>query len=73
MNSLLGSIFQMLNLAELGFGAAVVYSLYRPVAEGDTDIVCAYLGTYRKIYRVIGLGQSGTGMRRNGCGADTGE
>ena len=55
MNSLLGSIFQMLNLAELGFGTAVVYSLYKPVAEGDTDTVCAYLGTYRKIYRVIGL------------------
>ena len=55
MNSLLASIFQMLNLAELGFGAAVVYSLYRPVASGDTDTVCAYLGTYRKIYWVIGL------------------
>lgn len=55
MNSLLSSIFQMLNLAELGFGAAVVYSLYRPVAEEDTDTVCAYLGTYRQIYRVIGL------------------
>lgn len=55
MNSLLGSIFQVLNLAELGFGSAVVYSLYKPVAEGDTETVCAYLGTYRKIYRVIGL------------------
>ncbi len=55
MNSLLSSIFQVLNLAELGFGTAVVYSLYKPVAEGDTGTVCAYLGTYRKIYRVIGL------------------
>ena len=55
MNSLLASIFQMLNLAELGFGTAVVYCLYRPIAEGDTDTVCAYLGTYRKIYRVIGF------------------
>ncbi len=55
MNSLLGSIFQVLNLAELGFGSAVVYSLYKPVAEGDSETVCAYLGTYRKIYRVIGL------------------
>lgn len=31
MNSLLSSIFQVLNLAELGFGTAVVYSLYKPV------------------------------------------
>ena len=51
MNSLLSSIFQVLNLAELMFGSAVVYSLYKPVAEGDTETVCAYLGTYRKIYR----------------------
>ena len=62
MNSLLASIFQVLNLAELGFGTAVVYSLYKPVAEGDTDSVCAYLGTYRKIYRIIGLVILATGL-----------
>jgi len=62
MNSLLASIFQVLNLAELGFGSAVVYSLYKPVAEGDTDTVCAYLGTYRKIYRIIGLVILGLGL-----------
>ena len=55
MNSLLSSVFQVLNLAELGFGSAVVYSLYKPVAEGDAAAVRAYLSTYRKIYRVIGL------------------
>lgn len=54
MNSLFASIFQMLSLAELGFGTAIVYSLYRPIAKEDTDTVCAYLGTYRKIYRIIG-------------------
>lgn len=62
MNSLLASIFQVLNLAELGFGSAVVYSLYKPIAEQDTDTVCAYLGTYRKIYRIIGLVILGLGM-----------
>ena len=62
MNSLLSSIFQVLNLAELGFGTAVVYSLYKPVAEGDTDMVCAYLGTYSKIYRAIGLVIIGAGL-----------
>lgn len=55
LNSLCTSIFQMLNLAELGFGTAVVYCLYRPVAENDKDKICAYLGTLRKIYRIIGL------------------
>jgi len=55
MNSLFASILQVLNLAEMGFGSAVVYSLYLPLAREDTDTVCAYLGTYRKIYRIIGL------------------
>lgn len=54
LNSLLTSVFQVLNLAELGFGTAIVYSLYRPVAEHDTRTVCAYLGTFRSIYRFIG-------------------
>lgn len=54
LNSLFTSIFQVLNLAELGFGTAVVYSLYKPVAEKDTEKVCAYLATFRKIYRIIG-------------------
>lgn len=54
LNSLLTSVFQVLNLAELGFGTAIVYSLYRPVAEQDTRTVCAYLGMFRSIYRVIG-------------------
>lgn len=62
MNSLLSSIFQVLNLAELGFGSAVVYSLYKPIAEQDMDTVCAYLGTYRKIYRIIGLVILGLGL-----------
>ena len=54
MNSLFSSVLQVLNLADFGFGTAIVYSLYRPVAEGDTKTVCAYLGTYKKIYRIIG-------------------
>ena len=55
MNSLFASILQVLNLAELGFGSAVVYSLYLPIAREDTNTVCAFLGTYRKIYRTIGV------------------
>ncbi len=55
LNSLFASILNVLSLMELGFGTAVVYSLYKPVAEGDTDQVCAYLGYYRKAYRVIGV------------------
>lgn len=55
LNSLFTSILQVLSLAELGFGSAVVYSLYRPLAEGDHAAVNALLNLYRRIYRGIGL------------------
>ena len=54
LNSLFSSVLQVLNLAELGFGTAIVFSLYRPMAENDTETICAYLGYYRRVYRVIG-------------------
>lgn len=54
LNSLFTSILNILNLAELGFGSAVVYSMYRPIAEGDNETICALLNFYRKVYRAIG-------------------
>lgn len=62
MNSLFSSVLQVLSLAELGFGTAIVFSLYRPVAEEDTKTVCAYLGTYKKIYRIVGCVILGCGI-----------
>lgn len=55
LNSLFTSILQVLNLAELGVGSAMVYSMYRPIAEDDRETICCLLGLYRKYYRVIGL------------------
>lgn len=62
LNSLFASILSVLSLMELGFGTAVVYSLYKPVAEGDTDQICAYLSYYRSIYRIIGLAILAVGL-----------
>ena len=55
LDSLFTSILQVLNLAELGFSSAVVYSMYEPVAKKDKKTICALLNLYRKIYRIIGL------------------
>ena len=55
LNSLFASVLQVLNLAELGVGTAISYCMYRPVAEDDTDTVCALMALYRKYYRIIGL------------------
>ena len=55
LNSLFSSILQMLNLAELGFSGAIVYSMYKPIAEKDEKTICALMNLYKKIYRIIGI------------------
>lgn len=55
LNSLFTSILQVLNLAELGVGSAMVYSMYRPIAEDDTAQICSLMKLYKAYYRVIGL------------------
>lgn len=54
LNSLFTSILSVLNLAELGVGAALVFSMYKPIAENDTDKICALMNLYKKYYRIIG-------------------
>lgn len=55
LNGLFTSVLQVLNLAELGFSSAIVYSMYSPVAKGETGRVAALLNYYKTIYRVIGI------------------
>lgn len=58
LNGLFTNILSMLSLAELGFGSAVVFSLYKPIHENDTrkiqQLMCFYKNTYRKIGVLIG-------------------
>lgn len=55
LNSLFASILNVLSLAELGFGSAIVYAMYGPIARNDTESVKALLNFYKKCYRIIGL------------------
>lgn len=54
LNSLFSSILQVLNLAELGVGSAMVFSMYKPIAEDDKTTICALMRMYRTYYRIIG-------------------
>ena len=54
LNSLFTSILQVLSLADLGFSSAMVYSMYKPVAEEDMNTISALLNFFRKIYISIG-------------------
>lgn len=55
LSSLFTSILQVLNLAELGFSSAVVFSMYKPLADNDEATVCALMNLYRKVYTIIGI------------------
>lgn len=55
LGSLFSSILQVLSFTELGIGSALVFSMYKPIAEADDEKVCALLKFYRKTYRIIGI------------------
>lgn len=54
LNSLFTSILQVLNIAELGVGSAMVFSMYEPISKDDTKKINALMRLYRKYYRIIG-------------------
>lgn len=55
LNSLFTSILQVLNLTELGFTSAIVYNLYKPIAEDNKEKIRALMNFYKKVYTVIGI------------------
>lgn len=55
LNSLFTSILTVMNVVELGFSSAIVYSMYEPVAKDDFDTVCSLLNFYKTVYRAIGI------------------
>lgn len=55
LSGLFVSILNILNMSELGVGTAIVFSMYKPIAEDNTEQICALMGLYKKIYRYIGL------------------
>lgn len=62
LSSLFTSILQVLNLAELGVGSAMVYSMYRPIVEDDIESICALMKLYKLYYRLIGSVIAGIGI-----------
>lgn len=62
LNSLFTSVLTVLNLAELGFSSAVVFNMYKPIAENDTETICALMSYYRRAYYVIGVCVSVVGI-----------
>ena len=54
LSGLFSSLLSFLSLAELGVSNALIYSMYRPIAENDRATLKALLALYQRLYRIIG-------------------
>lgn len=55
VNGLFGNILSLLSLAELGFGTAITYMMYKPIADNNINKVASYMGLFKKIYICVGM------------------
>ena len=54
LNGLFSSVLTVLSLVELGLGPAMIFSLYKPLAENNIPVCQALMSVYRKAYHAIG-------------------
>ncbi len=62
LNSVIANILGTLNLVELGFGSAIIYNLYKPLAQKDEEHIKALMDFYKRTYQVIGGVIAGIGI-----------
>lgn len=53
VNGLFTNVLHILSFAELGIGNAIVFSLYKPLAEHDEERLCSLMQLYKKFYYFI--------------------
>ncbi|RDU24783.1 lipopolysaccharide biosynthesis protein [Anaerosacchariphilus polymeriproducens] len=51
---LFSEVLMVLSLAELGIGTAIVFNLYKPIAENDEPKMKALMNLYGKVYKAVG-------------------
>ena len=61
LNGLFGEIIACMSLAELGIGSAIVYNLYKPLAEDDKEKVSQLMTFFKRAYQLIALAVMGMG------------
>lgn len=62
INGLFSNIITILSVAELGMGSAIIYSMYKPLANNDERKISALMNFYKKIYNVVALAISIIGI-----------
>ena len=62
VNGLFSNVLSILSFAELGIGNAIVFSMYKPLAIGDTEKLGSLMTLYKKAYRAIGITIAAVGI-----------
>lgn len=55
VSGLFTDILTVLSFAELGIGSAIIYALYKPIAENDKDRITCLMNFYKKAYRIVAI------------------
>src|SRR5690606_11871543 len=55
LQGLFSNVLSLLSLAELGVSSAIIYNLYKPLAENDQREVTKLMNFFRDAYRWIAL------------------
>lgn len=55
INGLFSNIISVLSIAELGFGEAIIFNMYKPIAKNDYETIKSLLDVYKKIYNLIAI------------------
>lgn len=55
LNGVFSNIISMLSIVELGIGSAIIYNLYKPIANDDYETIKSLMKFYKKSYHIIGF------------------
>ena len=55
LSGLFTNLLGLLSLAELGFGSAITYSLYKPIKDNNHDKIKSLMRLYKIVYWSIGF------------------
>ncbi|MCR5144580.1 MAG: lipopolysaccharide biosynthesis protein [Lachnospiraceae bacterium] len=55
VNGLFSNILTVLSLSELGIGGAIIFHMYKPIAEGNIKRQQELMNLYRRMYTFVGI------------------
>ena len=55
VNGLFTNVLAILSFAEIGIGTAIIFNMYKPVAEKDYEKIKSLMQLYKKAYTLIGI------------------